>query len=198
MSGAARVRAFVAVPVEAEVQERLGRVQEALAAQAPHAHIAWSPPEQIHLTLHFLGEVATEDLPELKLALRDACAGTRAMRLSVGRLGAFPDTTRPRVIWTHVCDDCAELNHLQIAVGDAMSGFGSHVERKEFSPHLTLGRVKLRPPRYIAGLPRALGTVRSAEGSAWRVDRVELLRSERYRGGTRYTVLDTVTLGARR
>ena len=120
------------------------------------------------------------------------------MQLSAGTLGAFPSMARPRAIWADVGGDVAALDNLQGAVGDATSRFGSHAERKPFSPHLTLGRVKRLAPADVERLAMALRSVRIAKGAEWIVDRVELLRSERYRCGTRYTVLDTVTLGARR
>src|ERR1041384_4863319 len=107
------MRAFVALPVSAEVQGRLGGVIAELDLNWPRAAVRWTLAEQIHLTLRFLGEVQEGSTGEIAAALRIACAGFGPLSLGVERVGAFPSFARPRVIWAGVTGDLRRLGELQ-------------------------------------------------------------------------------------
>jgi len=102
----------------------------------------WVRPENIHLSLKFLGDVA--DTPELELreALQRA-AGTgpepRPLTLQITGFGVFPDYHRPRVLWAGVTPDPG-LELLQHGVEQAFGPLGFPTEARAFRPHVTLGR----------------------------------------------------------
>src|SRR5690242_14727041 len=92
-------RLFIAVAVPAAVQAGLGIAQKELNQQLRGNEIRWVRPEQIHLTLKFLGNVALEQIEELTSLTREACRRFKPMQLYASGIGFFPSAHRPRVVW---------------------------------------------------------------------------------------------------
>ena len=131
------MRLFVALTPPPEVQRAVWEAFAPLRARA--LPVKWVPPDGIHLTLKFLGEVDEGRLAELGGALVDAVAGARAISLVVRGAGAFPDARRPRVFWAGVEPDPA-IELLQDRVERVFAPLGFPTEARAFRPHLTLGR----------------------------------------------------------
>ena len=93
------MRTFVAVTLPGAAQAELGRVGAVLAGQVPPGSVRWVQPEQIHLTLRFLGETAVSQLPAITSSLDKVGQQTGPLTLRLGRVGCFPNCKRPRVIW---------------------------------------------------------------------------------------------------
>jgi 2'-5' RNA ligase len=188
-----RLRCFVALLLSPGVLEELQAVQRMLRRELESA-VRWTQPDQMHLTLHFLGEVETGDIDALGLALERAATGFGALELSLQGLGVFPAQGRPRVIWVGLGGDVEALGRLHRGVVEAAGQFGDHQESRDFHPHLTLGR-----PRPDSGMTHDLpGILRSLPGPrpmSWRVRELTLMSSELLPTGARYTMLHMVTLG---
>ena len=187
------VRAFIAVRLPAEVRVAVERVQRELKAAVRGDAVRWTPSEQIHLTLKFLGNIAADSLPDLETALRRACANASPFELTAGGLGAFPSEERPRVLWVGVSGQGEALRRLQEAVRRETEAWGER-EEKVFHPHLTLGRVKTNSSRELRELSRALLTTNATGLGAWRVEQVALMRSELSSDGARHSCLASVGL----
>lgn len=99
-----------------------------------------SAPE--HLTLLFLGETPTERVGPISEALRGVGDATAPFDATLEGVGAFPSPDRPRVVWVGITEGRAELVHLAHGVQEALPGEGAAARREEFSPHLTLFRVR--------------------------------------------------------
>lgn len=128
------VRAFISLPVAPDVIKRIGRCQQELARGAGEA-VRWTPEEQIHLTLQFLGNISIADLEQIQTRL----AGVMApLKLRAQGLGSFPSVRNPRVIWAGLEGDIEELKRVQATVENATG----RKEERAFHPHLTLGRVR--------------------------------------------------------
>ena len=153
--------------------------------------MAWVPPDNVHLTLKFLGGVETARLGDVEGALGAAAAGHRAFDLEVHGLGAFPTRTRPRVLWAGVSAGGAEAGALAASVDGALAALGFARDGRAFAAHVTLGRV--REPRANLRLGAALDTAEAF--GRQRVARVSLMRSELSPKGARYTELASVPLG---
>ncbi|HEX4575022.1 MAG TPA: RNA 2',3'-cyclic phosphodiesterase [Gemmatimonadales bacterium] len=148
--------------------------------------VKWVPAEGMHLTLKFLGEVAPERDAELGAALGRAKAGARAVSLALGGFGAFPDVTRPRVVWAGVASEPA-LELLAHQVEQAFGPLGFPTEARAFRPHLTLGRTaRTARPRDFAALPAALDQLRFAETVL--VETLDLMQSTFQSNGAVYNV----------
>jgi 2'-5' RNA ligase len=144
----------------------------------------------LHLTLKFLGDTSDEQLPEICSALKRIIESSPAHNVRLTGLGAFPNVRRPTVIWVGVNQAevlCRMAEELEL--GLAPLGFAS--EGRNFQPHLTLLRVKSRPPEQLFTL---LAEEANAEFGMVPVDKIEFLQSELTRGGSRYTVLATFAL----
>ncbi|MFP3980960.1 MAG: RNA 2',3'-cyclic phosphodiesterase [Desulfobacterales bacterium] len=133
-------RAFIAVALPAHVTEALGALQKKLRDFG--IRMKYTDPENIHLTLKFLGDIRASDVEAINAQLSAAAAGFSPMTLSAAGLGAFPSIRRPRVLWTGVAGQSQMLEALQQEVENAMAAIGFEKENRRFSGHFTLGRFK--------------------------------------------------------
>lgn len=128
------MRLFIAIELPSEIKRELGKLRTAIPG------VRWVPPEQIHLTLAFLGDVDEETTGRLTAQL--AVIRENTFKLSCGNIGCFPDRRRPRVIWIGVKPEPG-LQKLAAAVQQSALYAGILMEERPFSPHLTLARLKL-------------------------------------------------------
>jgi|YelNatPaOPRAMG01_1025707.scaffolds.fasta_scaffold10554_6 2'-5' RNA ligase len=194
-TSASTIRTFIAVNLPPELRGRLAQFQEQLRQAVPGQGLRWTDPDQIHLTLRFLGHVPETVLAQVGQALTQACQGTGPFVLEAQGAGAFPDLTRPRVVWVGLKGELDTLAQLQAAVLRATSGWGE-LEDRPFHPHLTLGRVKTLEGRLVRSLSAALHQASHLTFGHWQVQQVELMRSDLSPAGPRYSVLARVVLGS--
>jgi 2'-5' RNA ligase len=128
------MRLFIAIELPAELKIKLGQLRTDIPG------VRWVPPEQIHLTLAFLGDVDEETVERLTTHLADIRAS--AFKLSCGSIGCFPGRQQPRVVWIGVTPEPGLLK-LAAAVQQSALYAGIPLEVRPFSPHLTLARLKL-------------------------------------------------------
>ena len=139
-------------------------------------------PENMHLTLKFLGDVEDSALPELMNQIRDAVASSPAFELEVTGAVFLPDTRRARVFAAE-CQLAVELARLFNVVEDVTAACGFRREGRAYHPHITLGRFR-RPPRR---LPR--GDELALPVTGCRIEQIVLLQSDLAPGGAVYTSL---------
>jgi 2'-5' RNA ligase len=163
------VRTFVAVVPPPEALAPLVAAVDRL--RATYA-ASWVPPQRLHVTLAFLGEVAEEAAARVAEALRESVADVPPFRLQVLGGGAFPRERRARVLWAGLDGDLEALNGLVAAVSRSVEReAGVEPERREFVPHVTVAR--LRQPADVTGAVESL----MVAGDPWVVGEVVLMRS---------------------
>lgn len=194
MSTTDTFRLFVAVSIPQEVKARLAEVQSYLRQALPQAHIRWTQPE-LHLTLRFLGNVEAQRLPQLAEAVIAACKGFAPLKLRAARLGCFPNTRRPRVIWVGNDDASAQLAALQRAIQTATQEFTTEEPEPNFSGHVTLGRIKEIQRQETDVLARAITNAAQKAWGEWTADHVEIMRSELCNEGAKHVLAASVNLG---
>lgn len=140
------IRTFIAIALPEPMLRQLAQVQRQLERQAPPESVRWVKPEGIHLTLKFLGDTPVGKLEAIRAALAAVASRASPCTFTVGGLGSFPNPRRPRVIWVGIQTTAGELTALQRAVEAAMKPLGFPPEGRDFTPHLTLGRVRDRVP----------------------------------------------------
>ena len=146
--------------------------------------VKWVPPENVHLTLKFLGEVRSERQAEIVGALASAARGTKTITLVVRGAGAFPNARAPRVVWAGIEPDPA-IEILADRVERSCAPLGFPPEGRPFRPHLTLGRAERDArARDWAGAAELLDGLAVAASAV--LDGVDLVRSELRRGGSVY------------
>jgi RNA 2',3'-cyclic 3'-phosphodiesterase len=155
------MRLFAAIDIPAEVRENL---RQFVARLKPFAKLNWSPVDNLHITTKFIGEWPEDRLGQMKAALSKA-AGTGGFEISIRGVGWFPDARRPRVFWAGV-EAGEPPRALAAAAGKSAAGVGVSKEDRDYSPHLTLARV--REPIPLKTLQDALV---GAGKSVWSFDR---------------------------
>jgi len=180
------IRSFLAVPIAPELAGSVEAVQEYLRAAGPD--VKWVDPKCFHLTLKFLGDVQPERLEALWPSVEGALDGITRFRLRLHGVGAFPNPSRPRVIWAAVTEGAVELKALAAAVEKACGLHGFAEEERSFRAHLTVGRV--RRPAVNPPLEAAIAEMRDREVGAMEAERVLLMRSDLRPGGPVYHILN--------
>lgn len=157
--------------------------------------VAWVAPENLHVTLKFLGEVDEARLPSLREALAGAAAPVPPFDLAVRGLGAFPSVGRPRVIWAGLGEGADAAAELARRVDEALASLGFPREDRPFAGHVTLGRV--REPRRHPALTAAIEAGGGRDFGLVRVDAAALMQSRLSPHGARYTRLESAPLDGR-
>lgn len=186
------VRAFIAVLMPEEVKSQLARVQGQLAS--PGLQVTWVRPQAMHLTLKFLGDMPVETVPEIVRVMRQAVAAVQPFGLTLNGIGGFPNLSYPRVLWVDWLDTSGRLIVLQKDLEEALAALGIPRERRAFTPHLTLGRVKSM--RRKGQLLRQVQLAEKELRAEVSVDAIALLSSELHPRGAIHTVLESLTLPA--
>jgi 2'-5' RNA ligase len=155
--------------------------------------VRWVSPEQIHLTLQFLGEVPAEQVMQVSRAL-DGLAEHAAFEFQIDGVGTFGSHQSPRVVWVGVRMPNQPLTDLRKACEDRLAELGFPREARAFKPHLTLGRVK--DPRAGKDVSQAVSNVQSqAAGPLMqRAGQVTLFESILRPQGSQYIVAHKVML----
>jgi 2'-5' RNA ligase len=133
-----------------------------------HQHRAWARPEQIHLTLKFLGNVLVSCVENLITALQQACQGAGPFNLRLAKLGCFPNARSPRIVWVGLAGDLGALMELQGCVVQRMAAFSAHEDSQAFHPHLTIGRSNERVKKWPASR-KVIAEAGNPEPAEWTV-----------------------------
>jgi len=189
-----KIRTFIAIKLAPEIISSITRMQERLKGFG--GRVKWVEPSNIHITLKFLGNITHEQLDKVIVATREALRPFGSFDVSVSGLGTFPGKTSPRVIWIGIAEGKQELARLSKAIDKSLSKAGFPHERREFSPHLTLGRVKSSEGR--EGLTKAIASTDASNLGSVRVKRIVVMRSQLTPAGPIYTALEAVELIANR
>jgi 2'-5' RNA ligase len=180
------IRTFLAVEVWPEIRERAGSLVNRLK-DVP-AKVTWVKPDQMHLTMNFLGDVPMNDIPAVCKVVADSVRAFAPFDVEMAGVGVFPGYENPRTIWLGVTDGRDQLVALHAALAQGLAELGFRVEARRFHPHLTLGRVRSLP----AGAGELAGLVKQNadfEAGPMMVSEVTVFSSELGRSGPTYEVL---------
>ena len=190
------VRAFIAIELPDSVKAVLSRLQEDLRRGNQHP-VKWVGPEGMHLTLKFLGNVAAPAIPDIASAVSASAEPTTPFELGLGRVGAFPNLRAPRVVWVAVEGETTTLAALQERVERALLPLGFEPEKRAFSAHLTLGRVRERAsPADRRRLGEVVASLAIEHPARFEVRSISLMRSTLAREGAIYDRLHEAALGS--
>ncbi len=184
------IRAFIAIELPDGVKRELTALQAKLAVE-PARGIKWVSPDGIHLTLKFLGWVAPDGIDAVKLAIGEAVKSFRPFELGISDLGGFPNLRRLDVVWCGLVGDLAHLSGLQQSIENIVSPLGYPTEKRAFSPHLTLARLREDvDPGARQSLAKKIASMKFEPGLPIPVDSVSLMRSTLLPSGAVYDCLD--------
>jgi 2'-5' RNA ligase len=185
-----RVRTFIAVELAPGVKHRAGELIKKLKPTG--ADVNWVPPQQMHLTLKFLGEISRDDIIPLCRVTAEVAAKFEPFDLGFRGTGAFPHTDHPRTLWIGIEEGLEEIRALQRELEQALHDqLGFAKERRQFTPHLTIGRVHKATPE----MNDVMEANSDFEGDCSGVDELVVFASFPEREGPRYEALGHAVLG---
>ena len=155
----------------------------------------WVRPENIHLTLKFLGNINPADIDNIGGAMVDAVGNFETFNLVAGGLGVFPGINRPRVIWVGLKGQIQVLFAMQRLLEDNLATLGYKKEKRPFKGHLTVGRFKQSVnPNMIRRVLQKFGNIAVEE---FTVRRVIFYKSDLKSTGAVYSQLHQAVLDGR-
>ena len=190
-----QIRSFIAIELPVELKRAISRLQEQLKAGS-RAPVRWVSPENIHLTLKFLGDIDAVVIDDIKDALQEAVWGISAIRLGAEGLGVFPNNTRVQVIWVGLSGEIDRLQKLQQSIDKELAKLGFPAEKRGFSPHLTIARLRDRAnANERQDMGRLVENTRFQSSLDFSVTSIHLMKSQLTREGAIYSRLGSVNLG---
>ncbi len=181
------LRSFLAAELPPHARAQTLQAIEQLRKAIPDG-VRWVSPENLHLTLKFLGNVDPERIPELIAAASARLQGVASFEVELGGLGVFPNAQRARVVWLGVCAGGAELARLARKLDRAAGRIGVERERRPFRTHLTLGRLRQPGPVPINEVP-------CPEGRPFLIEEIILYESRLSSTGAQSVPLARLPLG---
>lgn len=188
------MRTFIAISLPSQVKGCLAGLEHKLMAWP--LKIRWVKPANIHLTLKFLGEIETDRVDAVAVAMALTARTFSPIQLSVQGLGVFPGFRNPRVLWTGVGGQTDLLAQLQGRLDSALVEKGFEAEKRPFKAHLTLGRFKGRAPS--VDLLEAVQQTGCFEAVPFEAADIILFKSDLRPQGAVYTPLQHCPLGNHR
>jgi 2'-5' RNA ligase len=146
--------------------------------------------DHFHVTLKFLGDTAESQIDPISTVMKRVVESRPAFHLTLSGLGAFPNARRPSVVWIGF-EPAEPLCQIAGDLEQGLSDLGVQPEDRPFTPHLTLLRIKTRPPE---ALFRLLAEESETEFGLVKISRVHLFQSELTRAGAKYTQLATAVM----
>ena len=135
-----KIRSFIAIELSEELTQALRNIEEDLKEKLPS--IKWVKPENIHLTIKFLGYIKPEIVEKIKELLNDIASNIQVFKIKLSKAGAFPDINRPRVLWIGISDGFNESLDIFNRLEEKLSELEIEKEGRPLHPHFTLARIK--------------------------------------------------------
>lgn len=185
------MRLFIALDPSREEKRRLYKAADPLRSSG--MPVRWLPPDSLHLTLKFLGEVRAKRVDSVLEAVRAVAGKAVPTDVRISGFGAFPTIRRPRVIWTGT-EATPELRSLKHDMEWELAALGFERELRAFQPHITLGRANAGAE---AGNFRDLEALMSSieHKGKLQVRRVDVMSSTITAEGPRYDVIASTRIG---
>jgi len=185
------MRTFIAIEISEELRQELSVLQQEL--KKSEADVKWVAPDNLHLTLKFLGDTEEGKIEAMKRLLNKIAGGQSSFTISFAQIGVFPKPDFPRVVWVGIEKGKDDLMRLATRIEEELFSLKFPKEKRPFSTHLTLGRV--RSPQNKDKLKTMINNLEGFKASnAVGIDGFVLFRSQLTPQGSIYTALEKFTL----
>ena len=179
-----KIRSFLAFELPDDIKSILTRVSGEIRESS--LDVRWVRPESIHLTVIFMGDVQSEQIPSMGASLGAVCANHVPFTISLRPMGCFPNSRNPRVIWLGIDGDLERMSRFRDDLQRILSPFGIKEEERAFRPHLTLGRFK-KPAKRQTEMEQMLAKYSELSSPARILKELFLFRSDLKPDGAVYT-----------
>lgn len=174
-------RLFIAIEIPFSLQGRLCDTCRDIEERCRNARVV--KRGNLHITLHFLGDVDQGLFASVCDSLDRACVGIRPFEIRVDGIGVFGHERRPRLIWAGVEAE-QQLKELHRAAGEGLSELGVRIDGREYMPHITL--VRFKDGRACRGIAEIIEHNRTAHFGSYTADSVVVMKSELSGSGPEY------------
>lgn len=164
------MRSFIAIELQPDTREYLAQIQGETKKYCRRG--SYTPAENFHITLHFLGEIDPADVEYIRDAMLETAQRNRSFDLRLGQLGFFGRGEKG-ILWAGT-EKSDSLQRLFFSLEKSLQRQGFAREKKGLSPHITLGR-EIVPQRSFADVQRAV----PVEGRSFTVEKITLMESVR-------------------
>ena len=184
------IRTFIAFKLPKNIISSIRKIQEDIKSYAFKAR--WVNPENIHLTLKFLGDINSTDIEKVSEAIINTVNGHAPISLGLKGAGVFPGIKRPRVIWVGLGGEIEKLAGIQNDIEESLEELEFPREKRPFRGHLTLGRIKGKiDPKKLLDVMKKF---EKFESELFIADQIYLFKSELKSTGSVYTELKSISL----
>ena len=192
-------RLFAAILLPENIRDAVAGMQTRLREIIGEDGIRWTPPEQFHFTLKFLGDVDDSELEKVIEGAENAAGHSTRFALEVAQLGVFPRQRSPQVLWVGATGDVPVLQQTAQYLNEELAKRGFEAETKPYIPHITLARMKTREGEEVVAKTLPLLQAEpefQATLGAFMVQECALMQSDLRSEGAVYTVVKTFAFGA--
>lgn len=186
------VRTFIALELNADLHKTIAGIQNDL--KKIDCDVKWVNPAIAHLTLKFLGDVAQKKMDAVKHTFENSLRNFQPFEIELTQLGAFPRIESPQILWVGLGGNTNMIVEMVGVLEEEFAKLGFAKEKRDFQPHLTLGRMKSR--KNSAALTSILQNYSTPQGIRQSIDQVTLFKSTLTSHGPTYEPLSIVPLKA--
>jgi 2'-5' RNA ligase len=187
------MRCFIAIDIDKKIKSALSGLQRQLqdGVDVKKGDVNWVNPDNIHLTLKFLGEIKDEKVAEVCNIVKDVAGRNKSFELDIESVGHFGGRS-PKVLWVGTCRGAENLLELQEDIEKSLALAGWPEEAREFAGHLTLCRI--RNPAAGIKLAQVSEDYKDFKLGMMPADSVSVYQSELKPTGPVYTLLGNYKL----
>jgi len=179
------IRVFIAVEIDDQIKQKISKLISVFKKSGADAK--WADENQMHLTLKFLGNINKDNVQKISGAMSSISNNFKSFTVGFSAIGAFPDTSRPRVIWLGIDKGAEDLKILNDEIESSLEKLGFAKESRNFEPHLTLARI--RSSKNISNLMKLIGETNCGIKDETRIDKLTLFQSSLNSKGAVYSVI---------
>jgi 2'-5' RNA ligase len=188
------LRTFIAIDISSEILRKIDEITSFLKTQTPPDTLKWVAIQNLHLTLKFLGEISADQVNNIKSLTASALKDFKAFNMSIEGLGMYPNPNKVRVVWLG-CKNGQSLIRAYEILDRTLASGGIEREKRSFSPHLTIGRVRRGiHPSVVKQIGETLSQFRIDHLGSFQVSHIRLYQSTLTPSGPIYKPLLTIPL----
>jgi 2'-5' RNA ligase len=188
------MRTFIAIDFSPQIRQKIGEIIDYFKTQTPDYALKWVEPQNLHMTIKFLGEVSEGHLQTIKELLSDTIKGRSAFEIEVTGMGMYPSAHKPRVIWLGV-EGSEPLKDIHKSLDQALQKTSIPPDKRGLSPHLTIARVRSNVETLIVqDIGKTLSQFKIGSLGKCTIDKIVLYKSTLTPGGPIYDPLLSIPL----
>lgn len=188
------LRTFIAVDFPQEIKDKIEEITAYFKTQLPPKVIKWVDPNNMHLTLKFMGETPVDRLEPIKKVMHQVVMVFPIFEIEIKNLGMYPNAKKPRVVWLGISSE-EYLTSLHKQLDQALKELNIQPEGRPFSPHLTIGRVRRSADQEsVKAVGQTLSQFKVSSLGHVTINEIVYYQSELTPQGPNYTILQSTLL----